>query len=188
MGWTSRDKPLQRQANPAESPKEKMHTIWSDWRPSLVCRGVWDAQGGFCNCDMHDEIPFNDFRPEAKWKSTCFSAAEMAEKYSHELFAVPGLHPLKLYLDILHTLDLGVSCHVCGNILWEILEDHLEEPSREGRLASLNKMIVEEYNALGTPASQRVGLLKISNIGGSSSVYPLLKHIKGRRGDTWPQW
>ena len=61
------------------------------------------------------------------------------------------------------------------------LEDHLEEPSREGRLASLNKMIVEEYNALGTPASQRVGLLKISNIGESSSVYPLLKHIKGRR-------
>ena len=144
-------------------------------------RAMSDHPCGFCNCDMHDEIPFNDFRPEAKWKTTCFSAAEMAEKYSHELFTVPGLHPLGLYLDTLHTLDLGVSCHVCGNILWEILEDHLEEPSREGRLASLNKMIVEEYNALGTPASQRVGLLKTSNIGESSSVYPLLKHIKGRR-------
>ena len=77
-----------------------------------------------------------------------------------------------------------MSCHVCGNDLWEILEDHLEEPSREGRLASLNKMIVEEYNALGAPASQRVGLLKISNIGESSSVYPLLKgEIPGSSGE-----
>lgn len=31
-----------------------------------------DHPCGFCACDMHDEIPFNDFRPVAKWKKTCF--------------------------------------------------------------------------------------------------------------------
>ena len=89
------------QANPAESPKEKMHA-----EEFGMPRAMSDHPCGFCNCGMHDEIPFNDFRPEAKWKTTCFSAAEMAEKCSHELFTVLGLHPLGLYLDTLHTLDL----------------------------------------------------------------------------------
>lgn len=144
-------------------------------------RAMADMPCGYCQADQHDERPFNDFRATALWRDTIYTPQEMEEKYTHQLFKVPGLHPLGMYLDTLHTLDLGVSCHICGNILWEILEDHMEEPSREGRLASLNKMVVEEYNALGTPASQRVGILKVSNIGESSSVYPLLKHIKGRR-------
>ena len=39
----------------------------------------------------------------------------------HKLFIIPGLHPLALYLDTLHTLDLGVSYHVADNVLWELI-------------------------------------------------------------------
>ena len=136
---------------------------------------------GLCNCDMRGEIPFNDFRSVAKWRDTCFSPDEMAAKYHHKLFSVPGLHPCAIYLDTLHTLDLGVSCHVAGNILWEIMEDHLEGSRREQRLQTLNSMVAEEYNALQIPASQRIGLLKKTSIAESSGEYPVLKHIKGRR-------
>lgn len=102
------------------------------------------------------------------------------ELYPHQLWKVPG-HPKAIYLDTLHTLDLGVASYIIGSILWSILEDHLPDRNRDVRMAALNDKIVHYYNVLGIPASQRCGQLKISNIGQGSNTYPVLKHIKGRR-------
>ena len=71
----------------------------------------------WCKCDMHDEVPVFDFRSAAKWRDTINSAEEMNAKYKHPLFAVPGLNSLCLFLDPMHTIDLGISMHAVGSIL-----------------------------------------------------------------------
>ena len=85
-----------------------------------------------------------------------------------------------LHLDVLHLLDLGVSSHILGNLLWSVLEDQLPG-NREVALVQLNKLIAEGYNELGVPVAKRVGHLSLSNVNKSSATYPVLKHLKGRK-------
>lgn len=135
----------------------------------------------WCKCDMHDEVPVFDFRSAAKWRDTINSAEEMNAKYKHPLFAVPGLNSLCLFLDPMHTIDLGISMHAVGSILWDLIEDEMEASNRPARCVEVNRLIVEAYNFLGTPPSKRVGVLKLTDIGDSTNEFPVLKHCKARK-------
>lgn len=135
----------------------------------------------WCKCDMHDEIPVFDFRSSAKWRETIRSAEEMNAKYKHPLFAVPGLNSQCIFLDPMHTIDLGVSMHVVGSVLWDLIEDEMVASNRPARCAAVNRLIVEAYNFLGTPSSKRVGVLKLTDIGDSTTEFPVLKHCKARK-------
>ena len=119
-------------------------------------------------------------RPTAAWRSTILSAADLAKKFKHPLFKVPGVSVLTLKLDILHLLDLGVSCYLYGSVLYSIMNG-LGGTSKEANLASLNRLLVRLYDALEVPSGKRIRPLHMSDIAKTSEEYPSLKHIKGAR-------
>eukprot|EP00959_Pyramimonas_sp_CCMP1952_P106802 2232820-Pyramimonas_sp.AAC.1 len=69
----------------------------------------------YCMCDNKTPpgpCPFNDFRKDAPWKSRYLSHHDLFNTYKHALFdMVPGVNVYTVKLDILHVMDLGVSCH-----------------------------------------------------------------------------
>ena len=130
---------------------------------------------------MHDEISVFDFRTAAKWRKTCYTHEEMVAMYNHPLFKAPGLNCEAIFLDVMHTVDLGVSMHVAGSVLWDLIEDEMPASNRTKRCVEVNRLLVECYNELGTPASKRVGVLKLTDIGESTSEFPVLKHCKARK-------
>ncbi|CAK0841204.1 unnamed protein product, partial [Prorocentrum cordatum] len=133
------------------------------------------------NCTPPGPNPFTDFRRDAKWKATMLSHRDLRAKFKHILFdRVPGVSFYTLKLDCLHVLDLGVACHLYGNLMWEILEDELPG-NREASTATLNKAITHAYNELSVPAAQRIPKLDATDIAKSNEVFPLLKHVKGRK-------
>eukprot|EP00959_Pyramimonas_sp_CCMP1952_P457338 9474768-Pyramimonas_sp.AAC.2 len=77
-------------------------------------------------------------------------------------------------------MDLGVSCHVFGNLLWDILEDDLPG-NRDAGMILLNRIITCIYNENGTPSNDRIPKLESSDLAKSNEFYPWLKHVKGRR-------
>ena len=70
---------------------------------------------------------------------------------------------LTLKLDILHLLDLGVSCYLYGNVLHSIMNG-LGGTSKEANLASLNKLLVRPYDAQEVPSGKRIRPLHLSDI------------------------
>ena len=119
-------------------------------------------------------------RPTAAWRSTILSAADLAKKFKHPLFKVPGVSVPTLKLDILHLLDLGVSCYLYGNVLYSVMNG-LGGTSKEANLASLNKLLVRPYDAQEVPSGKRIRPLHLSDIAKTSEEYTSLKHIKGAR-------
>lgn len=133
---------------------------------------------GWCRCNQTD-IPWNDWRSRAEWRKTLKSPEEMMAAFDHKLFNVPGINPLALMLDTLHTLDLGVATHILGNLLWELLE--ASPQSRDVAMRHLNKRIQELYGELGIPAAQRVHAISHKDLRKKAEEYPTLKHQKGAR-------
>ena len=70
---------------------------------------------------------------------------------------------------------------MCGSVLWDLIEDEMPQSNRPDRCVAVNRLVVEMYNALGTPANMRVGVLKLTDIGESAKEFPCLKHCKARR-------
>ena len=69
---------------------------------------------------IRTDIPWNDFRSTAAWKTKRRTPRQFCEKFGgHRLFHTPGLHPLAISLDVLHTFDLGLSLH----LLWSVMEN-----------------------------------------------------------------
>lgn len=63
----------------------------------------------------------------------------------------------------------------------DLIEDEMVASNRPARCAAVNRLIVEAYNFLGTPSSKRVGVLKLTDIGDSTTEFPVLKHCKARK-------
>ena len=61
-------------------------------------------------------------RPSAAWRATVLPPEELKKKFTHPLFAIPGVNALSLKLDILHVLDLGVSAYLHGSVLVSIMD------------------------------------------------------------------
>ena len=91
------------------------------------------------------------------------SAADLAKKFKHPLFKVPGVSVPTLKLDILHLLDLGVSCYLYGSVLYSIMNG-LGGTSKEANLASLNRLLVRLYDAQEVPSGKRIRPLHLSDI------------------------
>jgi hypothetical protein len=138
----------------------------------------------YCKCDnlLHESrVPFTDFRSNAEWKNAICSAEELKARCGgHPLMKVLGVNVHTIKLDTLHLVDLGVASHCYGNLLWCILEDHLEG-NRVVALQELNRLVADAYNSLQMPAQKRIGMLKLRNLRSSASDYPILSHIKGRK-------
>lgn len=74
-----------------------------------------------CKCNRSDK-PWTDFRSNAVWRATCSSAASVkALNLPCPIFNYAGISPLMLQLDVMHTMDLGITEHVVANVLHSIL-------------------------------------------------------------------
>ncbi|CAE8714923.1 unnamed protein product [Polarella glacialis] len=138
----------------------------------------------WCKCNKSD-TPFNDFRENAKWKTVRISPADhIADPVTnHLIMTIPGVNFFCFHLDSLHVLDLGVTSHAIGNLLWEFCVDHLPG-NRAVALATLNKKIAEIYIELNVPKSKWVPALTYKHFNATASTYPNLKHMKGGQKHT----
>ena len=125
-----------------------------------------------------NEAPFTDMTKEAKWRET---KLKETPKVDHPLMKVSGVSFWTIKLDLLHTLDLGVASHLYGNLIYDLVEDHVEGSSRPARLVKANQLILEGYAFLGIPAAKRLQKLSLSDLCTGGEDYPCLRHVKGRR-------
>ena len=80
---------------------------------------------GYCLADQNfkdSTMPFTDFRPQAAWRKSCLTPAQLQEKFGgHPLLRLGCTSPLSIKLDVLHVLDLGVACYLHGSVLISIM-------------------------------------------------------------------
>ena len=128
---------------------------------------------------LRTDMPWNDFRSTALWRKSLLTPEELMAAFNHKIFTVSGVNPLALCLDTLHTLDLGVSCHIVGNLLWELIE---EMPyNRDISMRKMNEKIQKTYESEGIPAMDRLHAISHSDLRKKAEEYPILKHQKGAR-------
>ena len=121
-----------------------------------------------------NEAPFTNFRAGAAWRGT-----QAMPEVEHPLMEVSGVSSATIRLD--HLIDLGCAAHLYGNLVWDLIEDHTEGPSRIAKLAKVNKTIEEAYKSCQIPASRRLQRLNLSDVCMGGEEFPVLKHCKGRR-------
>lgn len=137
----------------------------------------------FCSADQQkigSTTPYTDMRPCAAWRSTVLTASQLEKKYKHKLFSIPGVSILTLKLDVLHLLDLGVSCYLYGSVFYSIMEK-LGGTRKEAQLVSLNRLLVRLWEGQNAPAGKRMRSLHLSDLAKSSEEYPVLKHVKAAK-------
>ncbi len=128
--------------------------------------------------------PWNDLSLGAAWRGTVWSSAQAwlrehgGLEQLHPLFLLPAVTIFTVCADVLHIVDLGVTHHLLGNLLFELV--YIGRPSLGGdnpgeRLDRLWMRIVAQYRHRRTPT-------QLSNLTRSMlchekapwSYYPLL--------------
>jgi hypothetical protein len=71
------------------------------------------------------DLTWTDFTPTAHWRRTLWTHESYIAYLRHNGLAVPMLFRIALGLrlectmvDVLHTVDLGLTGHICGNVIW----------------------------------------------------------------------
>ena len=67
-------------------------------------------------------------------------------------------------LDVMHTVDLGVTCHAVGNLFFELIYDRLLPGTRAEAAAALFARINALQDDLGVPASSKLRAFALENI------------------------
>jgi hypothetical protein len=138
------------------------------WRLAMIgLRGDWEFFSQACGFPTSTSVPCMCFickasphlgdltwtrgDDEAPWRATLRSH----EGYIRDLAAqgkpVPSLfqiHTLRLegvFGDAMHTMDLGVASHLCGNIMHEVMESQPWGANQEQRAAVLNEKLNDYY-------------------------------------------
>lgn len=165
----------------------------TDWKiNSLGMPGHWSSANPCLNCqaDFSDgPLSIRNIDPNAAWKTTTFHDHADWRAYCHE--KDKPVHPLFLprpegglglsvsmvFGDVLHCVDLGVSLHVCGNVLWHFcFTDLLPGRNPQEKLYRIWAEIDGEYSSQQT--STTLGGLHLHNFcdpASPGSDYPLLK-------------
>ena len=136
-----------------------------------------------CLCDRMTR-PWTDMRPGAAWRAVPVTPATWLLTEKHAVFEASrvGLNVFHVCIDVLHTLDLGVSQYVVGGGLYLLAFDGGLAGKLNARLDMLWTSVGNAYDALGTPAGERLqeanfrGLFE-NRRSGFPSTYPSL-HVK----------
>ena len=135
----------------------------------------------YCSCDNLFDMekskhPFTDFRKNATWKKKLRGVAA-PPPVDHPLWQVPGVNFWTMKLDLLHLVDLGVACHIYGNLLAALIQ---KSPlNKKQTLVEVNKLVAKNYQELGIEAGKRLPRLNASDV--FADDFPVLRHVKGRR-------
>ena len=104
--------------------------VRGDWE--FYCQlfgfGQWnsDHMCPFCRASStNDALTWTDFTAGANWRRTLWTHESYMDYLRLNGFAIPMLFRMALgfrldciMVDILHTVDLGLTANVCGNVVW----------------------------------------------------------------------
>ena len=142
-----------------------------------------------CPCVRQDGHPmrWNDFSTGALWKGFVFETMEpfvahcaLKSKQVHHIFKTLedgglGMHILSQYKDTLHVVDLGVSMHAAGNVLWLLCYELLGN-IHQANIAQVWGEVQQLYKERDTSAQLCfLSIRQFCNPDSPNVAYPLLK-------------
>lgn len=126
------------------SNEQHGRALANGWRPIVVClRGDWEFfcqvcrfptwtstpnMCFICNASPHGPLRWTRGDEGAPWRNTMKShesyLALLQARFERipSLFAIRSLRLEGVMADAMHTIDLGVASHLCGNVMCEVME------------------------------------------------------------------
>lgn len=160
--------PVTRHDGTAFKPNDKKRKKWAGQQ--MLCRGIlaetradwkffqeafrfpqWNVLTGCCWMCPVTPDKIREVGSTAAWRTTRFDHwALMTRMVSlgcsiSPLFSCPYFKSTNCLVDWLHTMDQGVSADWMGNILWHLLEHHMQGGTRLERCSSLFREITAYY-------------------------------------------
>ena len=139
-----------------------------------------------CKANKSD-IPHNDYRATAKWRSTLKTPAQNDSDppSSHPILNIAGVVPEMIQYDTLHVIEEGCSTHAIANCIFDFVIGQSKSfaGTQENKLATLNKKIMELQASLHIDAEHRARPLAMSSfctVQGKHTHFPELHGIKAR--------
>ena len=143
-----------------------------------------DAMCWLCRASSVDpRILWTDHRCCAGWRSTLWTHETYMQYLRDEgrpqptlLAEVTGLRLEQIMIDILHTVDQGVSAHIIGNILWivAVVRSFFGVGNMREKVKKLNQHIQDWYKRTKCPY-QLQGPVTLERLRATSAAYPKLK-------------
>ena len=127
-----------------------------------------------CNGSKKDATrSFRDVSDAPGWRMLSVEEMHESPASAHPFFsAMPGpVGGLRVGLDMLHTIDLGIAGTLCSSVLFTWVFDH--KGPKENVVAKIWAEVQEAYNTLGTP--DRLNNLKLGTFTTSSPFRPDMK-------------
>ena len=102
--------------------------VWGDWK---FLKETFELKHYANNSVCHlckasrtePEFLFTNTRPDAPWRNTATSSTEYLSTFGDNgrpaLTLAPHFNLRRIWPDPMHTIDLGVAAHLCGNVIWE---------------------------------------------------------------------
>ena len=138
------------------------------------------------NCSANkSDIPHNDFRPVAKWRETCKTAAQHRANppSNHLVMDIPGVVAETFAYDSLHIMEEGTASHSIANCFFDWVIGRTIPGTQDARCKTLFEQILSKYQELGTPAENRIGKLTLRSFidpENKHSTFPSTSGIKAR--------
>ena len=152
---------------------------WSSEFPCMSCLAVSKPAGA----DHH----FLNFETHAPWKDTLFT--DMDSYYAHCVRMRKSIHPVfssrdngglglhisTMYKDVLHVVDLGVSKHVIGNVLWHLVFTDIIRPTRHTNMETVWGEIQNLYKERGTTSQfNSISIKSFTNPDSPNRDFPVM--------------
>ena len=152
------------------------HLKFPHWNRNDFC---W-----LCDCDKRNPAknPY-DVTSEPGWQMKTLQGLKESPCTNHTLFNIPGgLPEYRVSLDVLHTLDLGVSARLAGSILhaWTFPPESRKEDGARNA-AKVWAMLKEAYTELGI--NEKFNNLVVSMFTNEKSPFSQPAKLKGHAGE-----
>lgn len=134
-------------------------------------------------------VPHNDYRPTAKWRTTLKTPLQNDNfpPSDHPLFKIDGVVPEMIQYDTLHVIEEGTSSHAVANCLFDFVvmpgKSTYFIGTQEQRLSKLNEKIMQLQVELDLSADRRSRPLSMSSFctpNGKHTHFPDLSGLKAR--------
>ena len=141
---------------------------WSFYKTLFGFKG-WASKTSICWLCRANRENMKDFSPSAIWRKQRHTTASILKILKESgvalcvLFTVPAFTISMIMIDLLHTLDLGVSQDILGNLFHEALGTNvLEGRSKKDSCVSLLNKIKKHYREVNAPT--RISNLSVEMI------------------------
>ena len=138
----------------------------------------------FCPCtNRHGGIPWYDFSlaPPAPWMTQFRDVQYMLDNHDlfpNAMYTIPGVTPMTVCIDWMHTKYLGTDQYFLGSVLWVLCNLLMDEGHNDTENCKhLWTKIKREYRARGTTSRYR--MMKTNMFSSGSGGYPQLKGKAG---------